>query len=144
MVSAQDPGQDHSALLAAKASQIQEEHNKQVVVDLWREVVDGRHEELINKYIAEDYIDHNPNLASGRAVYVARFKSRGIPPQPILGAPKNPPALVFTQGDLVAWVQIREAPDPKNPSQMYKYTWLEMWRVVDGMIKEHWDSSMRR
>ena len=78
-VLAQDPGQYHSALLSAKVRQNQEERNKKIIFDLWREVVDGRHEELINKYIAEDYIDHNPNLASGRAVYVARFKSEASP-----------------------------------------------------------------
>lgn len=34
--------------------------NKRLVYDFWREVFEGAHMDLAPKYLAEDYIQHNP------------------------------------------------------------------------------------
>src|SRR5215831_10523152 len=51
--------------------------NKRLVYDFWREVFEAGHMELAEKYMAESYIQHNPNVPTGRAAFVeffARFK----------------------------------------------------------------------
>lgn len=42
--------------------------NKRLVHDFWREVFEGRHLELAGKYLAEPFIQHDPNVPTGRAV----------------------------------------------------------------------------
>ena len=40
--------------------------NKKLVYDFWREVVDAGQIDQIDKYVAENYIQHNPTVATGR------------------------------------------------------------------------------
>ena len=40
--------------------------NKKLVYDMWREFLEGGHLELADKYFAENYMQHNPNAATGR------------------------------------------------------------------------------
>src|SRR4051812_45141707 len=47
-----------------------EEKNLAFVLDWWREVVEARHTELAANYAAEDFIQHNPNVPTGRAALV--------------------------------------------------------------------------
>ena len=54
------------------------------VLDWWREVIEGGHMELTTKYQADDYIQHNPNVPTGRAAFVNFFQN-------VVGVkPKNP------------------------------------------------------
>ena len=63
--------------------------NKKLVYDFWREVVDAGQIDQIDKYVAENYIQHNPNVATGRralaehgisvAAFQAECKRRGLP-----------------------------------------------------------------
>ena len=39
--------------------------NKRLVYDFWREVFEGAHMEFADKYMAESYIQHNPNVPTG-------------------------------------------------------------------------------
>ena len=43
--------------------------NKRLVYDFWREVFEGAHMEFADKYMAESYIQHNPNVPTGRAFF---------------------------------------------------------------------------
>ena len=61
-----------------------EKANLKLVLDWWREVIEGGHMELTTKYQAEDYIQHNPNVPTGRAAFVSFFQN-------VVGVkPKNP------------------------------------------------------
>lgn len=44
--------------------------NKKLVYDFWREIVDAGRIEQIDKYVAENYIQHNPNVPTGRLALV--------------------------------------------------------------------------
>src|SRR6516165_3594814 len=44
-----------------------EEKNLAFVLDWWTKVIDARHTELAASYAAEDFIQHNPNIPTGRA-----------------------------------------------------------------------------
>ncbi|HVQ15870.1 MAG TPA: hypothetical protein VMS40_19860, partial [Vicinamibacterales bacterium] len=48
----------------------QEQANLKFVLDWWREVIQSRHMELAPKYQAEDYIQHNINIQTGREGFV--------------------------------------------------------------------------
>src|SRR5438552_1912908 len=44
-----------------------EEQNLHLVLDWWRQVIEAGHLELVPRYQAESYIQHNPNINTGRA-----------------------------------------------------------------------------
>ena len=60
-----------------------EQKNVDFVLNWWREVIEARHTELAANYQAEDYIQHNPNVPTGRAAFVKFFSSLGPPSNPI-------------------------------------------------------------
>lgn len=39
--------------------------NKRLVHDFWREVFEAGHMELADKYVAEGYVQHNPDVPTG-------------------------------------------------------------------------------
>jgi hypothetical protein len=49
------------------------ERNKKLVYDMWREFLEAGHIELADKYFDENYMQHNPNVATGRKAVVDFF-----------------------------------------------------------------------
>ena len=125
---------DQQALLASDDPQLAA--NKQTVHDFWRYALIGRNMEMAQELMHEDYIQHNPNIATGRAPFVAFFGS--LPQNPV---PDDIPGLVslVAEGDLVTISFVRECEDPRNEGETYTTTWFDMFRVTDGVITEHWD-----
>ena len=112
--------------------------NKRLVYDFWREVFEGGHMELADKYLAEGYIQHNPNVATSRAGFVEAF-TKWVKPKPIEPKVKAPLVAITAEGDLVILSFVREATDPKDGSKKYTTTWFDMFRIEAGKIAEHWD-----
>jgi len=134
------PNPDQESMLRSKDAQLA--RNKRFVYDFWREVFEAAHMELAPKYMAEGYIQHNPNVATGRQAFIDFF-SRIRKPSPIEPRVKAPLVAMLADGDLVVMAFAREYPDPKDPSQKYTTTWFDMFRLVDGKIAEHWDPATR-
>jgi predicted SnoaL-like aldol condensation-catalyzing enzyme len=131
---------DHEAMLRSPNPQLAK--NKRLVYDFWREVVEGGHVELAEKYVTEGYIQHNPNFASGREVLVDMFaKSRK--PQPIQPRVKTPIVALIAEGDLVMIGFVREHPDPKDAAKKYTTTGITFFRVENGKLAEHWDTALK-
>jgi predicted SnoaL-like aldol condensation-catalyzing enzyme len=126
----------------AAQSEPELEQNRKLVLEFWREVLEARHVELASKYLAPGYIQHNPNVETGRDGFV-KFFSR-FQPQPIQSTLKNPPIYVTATGDRVILIFEHEATDPHDASKKYKYNSFDMLRVADGKIQEHWDSAMKQ
>jgi predicted SnoaL-like aldol condensation-catalyzing enzyme len=122
----------------AKTMTAQEQANLKLVLDWWREVLQAGHTELAPKYMAEDYIQHNPNISTGRDAFVKVFSARA--PREIQPTLNNPPVVQFAKGDYVALIWEREGKDPVDPSKSYKYNFFDVVRVKDGKVQEHWDS----
>ena len=61
------------------AMNAQEKANLQFVLDWWRDVLQARHTELSGKYQADDYIQHNINIKTGRQGFVDFFSKLGPP-----------------------------------------------------------------
>jgi len=132
---------DHEQLLASPDPHLAA--NKRLVYDFWREVFEGGHLELAEKYMAESYIQHNPNVPTGRAAFV-EFFSRFAKPKAIEPRIKAPLVAVAAEGDLVILSFVREAADPKDAAKKYTTTWFDMFRIEGGKIAEHWDPAPRQ
>lgn len=117
--------------------------NKRLVYDFWREVFEGGHMELADKYMAESYIQHNPNVPTGRAAFV-EFFAKIRKPAPIDAKIKAPVVAIVAEGDYVVLSFARENPDPRDPSRKYSTTWFDMFRLEGGKIVEHWDPAQKQ
>lgn len=131
---------DHKALLASKDPKLAA--NKKLVYDFWREVFEGGHMELAPKYMAESYIQHNPNVATGRAAFV-EFFSKIKKPLPIADKVAAPIVSITAEGDLVTITFVSENKDPKDPAKTYTTTWFDMFRIENGKLAEHWDNMQK-
>ena len=108
-----------------------------VVVNMWREVLEARHPEAIDKYFASSFIQHAPTMAGGLEG-IRNMVGRGKP-QPVADKVKLRAVALIAEGDFVAAVFPREYPDPKDPSKKYTTAGLELYRIENGKIVEHWD-----
>jgi predicted SnoaL-like aldol condensation-catalyzing enzyme len=120
----------------------QEKENLRIANGEMKDILQYGHLELADKYMAPGYIQHNPNVPTGRDGF-KNFFARFAKPEPIKDEWKNKPALILVSGDLVFYLIDREAKDPADPSKTYKYNWFDMLRVDNGMIQEHWDSAKK-
>ena len=132
---------DHAKLLASQSPTAAA--NKHLVYDFWREVLEGGHLELADKYLSESYIQHNPSLPTGRAGFVSFF-SQFSKPKPIDAKVQAPLVDVVAEGNLVVLSFVADLPDPKDKSKTYTTTWFDMFRVEQGKITEHWDPSHKK
>ncbi len=114
----------------------QEQTNLKLVSDWWREVIQAGHVEFAEKYMAEDYLQHNPNINTGRAAFVQVFGRRAA--RDIAPALSPAPVIQFAKGDYVAFIWEREAKDAMGNA--YKYNFFDLVRVENGKVQEHWDS----
>ncbi len=132
---------DHAALLASADPKLAE--NKRFVYDFWREVFEGGHMELADKYMAESYIQHNPNVPTGRGAFV-EFFTKFKKPKPIEAKVSAPLVSITAEGNIVVLGFVRELTDPKDSSKTYTTTWFDMFRIENGKIAEHWDPAQKQ
>lgn len=119
--------------------------NKQVVYHIMRDLLEAGHWDQADRFLTERYIQHNPNVASGRDTVVAFFTEvLNVEKKPIPEKLSTPVAFVTAEGDLVTVGIVREEKDPKDPSKTYTTTWYDTWRIVDGKADEHWDSAVKQ
>jgi predicted SnoaL-like aldol condensation-catalyzing enzyme len=133
------PAADQAAFLKSADPKLRA--NKKLVYDMWRELREAAHVELAEKYLTENYIEHNPNIPTGRATVIEFFAKRpksDIEPQ-IRGKLIN----MTAEGDIVTLTFVREYPDPKDATRKYSTTWIDMFRVENGKLAEHWDSALK-
>ncbi len=135
------PNPDQESMLASPDPRLAA--NKRLVYDFWREVFEGGHLELAPKYMAESYIQHNPNVATGRAAFVAFF-SKFMKPKPVEPRVKAPLVAILAEGDKVVMVFASERPDPKDPARKYTTTWFDLFRIENGQMAEHWDPATKQ
>ena len=128
---------DHEQLLASSDPKLAA--NKLLVYDFYRKVFEGGHLELADIYLDESYIQHNPNVPTGRDGFVQFFSH--FKPKPIPEKMKAPLVSIVAEGDLVVLSFVREGYNSKS-KKSYSTTWFDMFRVKDGKIIEHWDPAI--
>ena len=121
----------------------QEKKNLEIATVEFKDILQYGHVELAEKVMAPTYIQHNPNVPTGRAAFV-EFFSKFAKPIPIEPRVKAPLVAVVGDGDLVVLSFVREASDPKDAAKKYTTTWFDMFRVENGKIAEHWDASPKQ
>lgn len=132
---------DHEAMLASADARLAA--NKRLVYDFWREVFEGGHMELAEKYMAASYIQHNPTVPTGREAFV-EFFSRFAKSKPIEQKVKAPLVAMVAEGDYVVLSFAREVPEPADAAKVYTTTWFDMFRIENGRIAEHWDGGRKQ
>jgi predicted SnoaL-like aldol condensation-catalyzing enzyme len=120
------------------------EVNKKVVADFYRLVFEPRNADLLEIYVAEDMIEHNPQMKNGRAELAKLIQSLPKPANDDVGPQlKNPPASITAEGDLVTYIFKTKVDDPKGKNTTYERFTFDMFRIKDGKIVEHWDGETR-
>lgn len=119
-----------TAFAAPKRKLKVEEANRALVLEFYDNFFNKHQVDEASKVVAEDYIQHNPNVPDGKEPFVSYF--RGY-------FEENPTSRVrivrsAADGDLVwlhvYWPSIGDAPASAV---------LDIFRVKNGMIVEHWD-----
>ncbi|AVQ05565.1 TPA: SnoaL-like domain-containing protein [Xanthomonas vasicola pv. zeae] len=113
--------------------------NKRLVYDFWRTVLEAGQVQYAPMYMDKNYIQHNPNVANGRDAFIA-FLTSLVKPTPVQPRVQLPLVAITADGDLVTFVSVRTLPNPNKPGTTYTTTWLDMFRIEKGVIKEHWDT----
>lgn len=113
--------------------------NKRLVHEFWRTVVLGGQVARTGEFIASNFVEHNPLVPTGRAAfqrYLAAHSKAADTPETI-------PDLVtlIAEGPYVVMALVTHYPEPGDRNKTYTTTRFEMFRLVDGLIAEHWDST---
>ncbi|OYU20274.1 MAG: hypothetical protein CFE34_00805 [Rhodobacteraceae bacterium PARR1] len=114
------------ALLAFAAPAVAQPSNKDFVVQAVTELFINGDGTAIDRYWAEDYIQRNPMFPSGSAVIREAFSNM---PEDF----KYEIGMVIAEDDLVA---IHGRYTGFTPTPLIV---VDIYRVEDGKIKEHWD-----
>ncbi|AJQ97659.1 nuclear transport factor 2 family protein [Gynuella sunshinyii] len=124
---------DHESMLSSTNPQLAA--NKRLVYDMWRTLLDAHDVEAGKKYLAPGYIQHNPNIDTGRDAILAAIGSFGAA-RPIPDRIQKDLVAIVAEKDLVVLVFVAEHDEPRA----YTTTWFDMFRVNNGVITEHWDN----
>ncbi|HEY4328043.1 MAG TPA: ester cyclase [Mucilaginibacter sp.] len=132
--------QSQKSMLYSKDPQLAK--NKRLVYDFWRSVLEGGHLELAPQYMMETYIQHNPNVPTGRQGFIDFF-AKFAKTRPIVDTIQGPLIAIVAEGDRVVLSFKDVRTDPKDPSKHYTTTSFEMLRIENGKVAEHWDSALK-
>src|SRR5580693_3017596 len=114
------PASDQAALLKSNDKKLAA--NKKAAYDFFRIVLRGLHLDQADKYMKDDYMQHNPNADTGLKGFKEFFMKRG--------GPKDIPATledlvaIQAEGDYVTLSFVREYDDPAHKGQKYTTTWF--------------------
>jgi len=131
---------NHERLLASPDKKLAA--NKRLVYDFWRTVLEAGHLEQANQYRAEGYIQHNPNVPTGRAGFV-QFFSKYAMLKPVEVRMKAPLVSIVAEGDRVVLAFVHHERDPADSTKTYTTTAFDMFRIEGGKIAEHWDTDRK-
>jgi predicted SnoaL-like aldol condensation-catalyzing enzyme len=104
--------------------------NLQLVLDMFAEVLNPMDSSAVDRFIAEDYIQHNQSVEPGRDPLKAFLDMiREQTPEAVHDVKR-----AFVDGDHVTvHYHVRRWPDDLG------WAVIDIFRVADGKIVEHWD-----
>jgi predicted SnoaL-like aldol condensation-catalyzing enzyme len=115
--------------------------NKTLAYDFFRIILRGWHLDRTAEFLSEGYVQHNPNVPTGRQGFIDFFTQvSGGQTRPI---PDQLEGLVAIQaeGELVTLSFVDDRKDADGHD--YTTTWFDMFRIVGGKIVEHWDNDTK-
>ncbi len=114
--------------------------NKKLVYDMYRAIVQGGHADMVEQYFTPEYIQHNPNVGSGRDA-LAAFLRGSRPARPISPTVTLPILNIVAEHDIVMVMSQRPMKDADG--KPYVTTWFDTYRIIGGKIAEHWDPALK-
>lgn len=126
---------DHAAMLASDNPQLAA--NKKLVYDMWRVLLEAGQYQQAEKFLSDDYTDHNAVIAPGRNAFVEYLKQR--PQQTVQNRVQAKITSITAERDIVIINYVRDLENPKEAGKMYTTSGFDMYRIKDGKIVEHWD-----
>lgn len=138
-IHAQEPPvgvKDQKALLRSSDPKLAA--NKKLVYDMYRTIVQAGRYEQAEKFFTKEYIQHNPNVASGRDALVTYIRN-SRPQREIPDEMSFPVISIIAEGDMVMVATLTYEPEPDKPGERYATTHFDLYRVENGLIAEHWD-----
>jgi len=124
---------DQEGSLASNDAQLA--GNKRLVYDMWRTLLDAQQVEQAPQFLADGYIQHNPQANTGLQGFLTFFRQFAQPKavQPTVANFIQ----MIAEGDLVVLATVRSYTNAAAP---YASTWFDMFRVSDAKLVEHWDT----
>ena len=114
--------------------------NKQASLHIMRELLQCGQWDRADEWLTDQYLQHNPNAASGLQGVVYFFTQvLNVPRVESCNTLTTDVVAVMAEGDMVTVMMPRVYDDPRNPGEQYYTTWFDTWRFVDGKADEHWD-----
>lgn len=106
------------------------EKNKEVIRKFYQEFFNDHIVESADRYVREDYIQHNPGVAQGREALKSAFGEKFLEhPEFHLNI-----QMMVAEEDMVA-VYLKNV-DPQGNTLCRV---VDIYRLEDGMLAEHWD-----
>lgn len=119
-----------TAVSATDANQEKTEANKKLVTDFYQSLYGDKDSTAIDKYVADNIIEHNPLMQDGKEWL--KKASQPFLSNPAINKTKIDIKQVAADGDLV-WLYVRDiAPNGKE------FARVDIFRVEDGKIAENW------
>ena len=116
------------------------EDNKKKIRELMRLLIDPATARQAERLMTPSYIQHNPNIASGREAISQFTQTEAAQRARENMVPAGEPFLM-AEGDYVVMMLPRRVPHPHKPGETYMSYWFDMWRLENGLIAEHWDGA---
>lgn len=108
----------------------QAEQNKKLIEDFYRDFFNGHDVNSALKYVREDYIQHNPGVDQGRAALMEAFGQK-FQEWPDF---KLDIKMMISDEDMIA-VYLKNVDSEGNT----KCRVVDIYRIQDGRLAEHWD-----
>ncbi|MBP3901450.1 MAG: ester cyclase [Blautia sp.] len=104
--------------------------NKEVIKAFYKEFFNEHIIESADKYVREDYIQHNPGVGQGREALKAAFADKFIEHPEF----KLDIKMLIAEDDMVAVYLKNVRPDGTTNCRV-----VDIYRLQDGKLAEHWD-----
>ncbi len=128
------PVEDQAKLLESNDPQLAA--NKKLCYDMYRTILQAGQWKRAKEFIADDYIQHNPNVVNGREA-LEKFIQGSRPERPVEPVLKLPLISIVAERDRVVMSFVRTLKDADGNT--YYSSWFDMFRIENGKIAEHWD-----
>lgn len=109
----------------------QTDKNKTLIRDVYKKIIGERDTTLVHKIVAEDYIQHNPMVKTGRTGLLESLEMLKKFPKP--DSDHKPFVRIFAEDD---YVVVHTLVDIFGTKKML----VDLFRIEAGIIREHWDA----